>query len=192
MAERRIVNPRLALVRVQVGERSTARQHGGDTNTGSKRALLARSLRLNEGMKRIAVLAVVALALTACTSGTPEAPPSLTATPTPTAEPLDAQGALALSPANSITDGTTCLAGAGYTDFNNVGLQVVLMDATGTTVATADLGDVEPFQGGCVRYFTATVPAGGAFYSARVEDWESQTYSEDSLASTTMVVLADG
>gem|GEM_PF-6074215 len=100
---------------------------------------------------------------------------------------------VAISPAHAIADESAdeCLAWGDYTAFNAEDLQVVVSDATGTTVGVADAEPAEYFQDGCVRPFVVSVPAGGEYYTATVGDWSSDTYSEAELATTNLVVAAD-
>jgi hypothetical protein len=142
----------------------------------------------------------LALLLTACADPTPpqlletpDAVESAPPLPSPTPEVLTISGALAVAPAYAITspESDTCLAMNPYVDFRSAG-QVTIADADGTTVGLSDLMEPVSLEGGCVRWFTAEVPAGGGFYTAAVGDWTSETYVESALqGGETLLIMLD-
>lgn len=150
--------------------------------------------RMNRTGVVLVALAVAALAGCAESGDATAELSTPSATPSPTVDNLEISGVVAVSPTHAIADDATgtCMAWGEFTDFNGERLQVVVADSSGATVAIADADPAEVFQDGCIRAFTATVPAGGEFYSATVGDWASETYAEADLATTTLAVVIDG
>lgn len=153
-------------------------------------------------MKRTGVLVFLLVGfLVACGS---DAPPAEDADPTPSPtetvelepEAIHVTGAVALGGGAVIHDlpeQGQCTAHSGYADIKP-GIQVVIHDASGAIVATAELGDGARYgeSEDCVWPFDAEVPAGGRFYSASLLDWESDAVAEEDLATTIVAILPAG
>lgn len=143
-------------------------------------------------------LVLLATSAVACSGAASDDEPSKSPSPVasvtaePETETLSIQGSLAVSPAHAVVGDGVCMAWGDYTDFNLDAPQVVITDATGTTVGVGEVGAVEAFQDGCLRWFEIDVPAGGSFYTATVGPWSSRAYPEADLDSTSMVILVDG
>lgn len=103
---------------------------------------------------------------------------------------ITVQAVLAVSPAHSITDEDVCLTWGGYAGFDGE-IQGLILDASGTIVATGQFGDVAAVAGGCVRTFAAKVPADGSFYTLQVGDRKSDAVAEADLATTNLIVVLD-
>lgn len=147
-------------------------------------------------MRSIVVAVIVAAALTTagCGGGGTSTDPTVTSPPpkaTPTPGPLTITGAVALGPGAVIQDipeAGQCSAHSQYADIEE-GVQVSILDATGAVVAVADLDAGVTADTGCIWWFTATVPAGGKFYSAEVLDWASDKLAEADVATEVIEVL---
>lgn len=146
--------------------------------------------------RRAWVLLTVPL-LAACGSDQPEPSPATpetvqTTTDAPTesehvteaAAPVMVAGGVhapRFSNLQSVTTGQDCV---GYEDYEEIekGVQVLIEGAASNIVGVAQLGDaqfIEPAKE-CVWEFSAEVPAGEGFYSARIEGFGvSQVVSED-------------
>jgi len=140
------------------------------------------------------VVALAVLVVSGCAGGEASADPTVAspaATATPTPKPLIVTGGVALGPGAVIQDlpkAGQCAAHSEYADIKK-GVQVSILDATGSVVAVADLDAGAPADGGCIWWFTAEVPAGGKFYSAEVLDWTSNKIAEADVASKVIEVL---
>jgi len=146
-------------------------------------------------MKRIstAAVAVAVSLLAACGTGGEGAPVS-SPSPTATHADLTVTGAVALGSGaviHGLPEEGQCRAHSQYSDIKG-GLQVSILDATGTVVAVAELDEGKTTGADCVWWFTTTVPAGGRFYSAEVLDWESDKVAEADLATDVLQVLPAG
>ncbi len=79
------------------------------------------------------------------------------------------------------------MASGKYVSFTREVTQVVIKNAAEATVGIADLGDPQAMDGGCVRWFTASVTASD-FYTASVGTWKSKAYAANDLASKNLVI----
>lgn len=140
------------------------------------------------------MLVVALVILAGCTTDAPDSAPTSAPAPSPTAPAATVRVAggigigadLALPiPAD---DGSQC---RGSSDYARVqaGDQVEIHDAAGTVVALTQLEPAKLSEAGaCAWTFAAEAPAGGAFYRAVYDRWESQLVAEEALGSEALIL----
>lgn len=139
---------------------------------------------------RLAVVALLALALAGCSSS--DAPPGVASTPAPkssSAAPIALVGRLTLGGISTKVQGSPCHEiGRGYDDIHP-GAEVVISDDTGHTLAITNLG---PGHVGdsyrCEFKFTARVAAGKHFYGVEVTHRGVVKFSESQLGDVALTL----
>lgn len=144
-------------------------------------------------MKTIVIALIAGLLLTGCSQD-----PTSKNEPTPTYEmPLRIDATVMTvdllgmtSRVLELDEPTGCEdMGGEYADLK-IGSQIVLKDASGDTVSTADLKPgLNAPQDVCKWDATfIDIPAGGKFYTASIGEWESNTLSESDARRLTLVI----
>lgn len=121
-------------------------------------------------MRRLIILATLALALTACGGGSPA---------TPAAPRTHTITGLVDLEVGSTRNGSTCTGAGGFSDLKE-GAQVLILNEDGTTIATGSLasGTFQPARGVlCTWSFTIADVPDAKFYKAKINHRDGPSYS---------------